>query len=70
MIQYTNVDHNNNLIYDKPDKVYEKGELIKRFEKFLLTGGFVVKKWINNKRVPYELLVSDGQKDYRFIVYL
>ena len=70
MIQYTNIDRNNNLVYDKQDKVYEKEDLIKKFENFLSVGGFIVKKWINNKRVPYELLVSNGEKNYRFIVYL
>ena len=70
MVQYINIDKANNLVYDKPEKVYEKGELLQKFEEFVSVNGFVIKERVNTKRVPYEFVLEKNNKRYRIVTYL
>ena len=70
MLKYTNIDKNNNLVYDEPEKRFPKQELLKEFEKFINVSGFSVKEWKNSDHVPYELIVNKDGINYRLIIFL
>ena len=70
MINYINIDRNNNLVYDQPEKKLSKNGLFEEFEKFVAVNGFTVKEWKNKKSVPYELIVGKEGINYRLIVFL
>ena len=69
MAHYINIDHANNKIYDKDEVVFSKKNLLQKFEEFVGVCGYQV-TWINNKRAPYELQISNGIKEYTLILYL
>jgi hypothetical protein len=52
MLTYVNIDKNNGLVYDAPEKVYEKKELLEKFEEFIKQEGFLI-TWESSKRAPY-----------------
>lgn len=53
------------------DKVFNKQELLKKFEEFIESSGFRVKNWIKNSCAPYECLILDRNNNvYDLIVYL
>lgn len=69
MAHYINIDHANNKIYDRDEVVFSKKDLLQKFEEFVGVCGYQV-TWINNKRAPYELQISNGIKEYTLILYL
>ena len=70
MINYTNIDKDYNLVYNKSEKIFKKPELFAKFEEFISQSGFEVKEWKNKNRVPYELIISKDNVDYRLVVFL
>lgn len=70
MIKYINIDTNNNLVYDKSEKIFKKNQLIKKFEEFIEVSGFKVIRWVNKIHSPYELIITKDNKEYRIVVFL
>lgn len=69
MLTYVNVDKNMNLVYDAPERVYPKSEILLKFESFVSSEGFSV-EWENTKRVPYVAKLSKAGKSYTLVMYL
>lgn len=70
MLTYTNVDKDNRLVYGKEEKRYTKSELLKSFEDFIKESGFKIIEWRNDKHVPYEIIISKDNKNYRLVLFL
>lgn len=69
MLTYINIDSNNNFVYDAPEKVYPKAELLANFETFIAQEGFSL-SWDSSSRVPYVANVSKGEEKYIIVMYL
>ncbi len=53
------------------DKIFDKKQLIKKFEDFINESGYRVEKWITSKCAPYEILiVDDNDIMIHLIIYL
>lgn len=69
MLTYVNIDNQNNFVYDAPEKVYKKRELLSKFEEFIKAEGFSL-SWDFNNRVPYVATVEKDGKKYTLVMYL
>ena len=69
MLTYVNIDKNNGLVYDAPEKVYEKKELLEKFEEFIKQEGFSI-TWESSKRAPYVATIKKDGKEYTLVMYL
>ena len=69
MLTYVNIDKNNGLVYDASEKVYEKKELLEKFEEFIKQEGFSI-NWGSSKRAPYVATIKKDGKEYTLVMYL
>ena len=69
MIAYINVDHNNKLVYDAPERVYNKSGLLSKFEEFIGAEGFKI-SWESRQRVPYVATIEKETNKYTLVMYL
>jgi len=69
-MKYTNITNNLALVLSE-DKTYKKAELLQEFQNFLSLSNYKIEKWINKRKCPYEVLITDSaQKMTHLILYL
>lgn len=69
-MKYTNITNNLALVLSE-DKTYKKAELLQEFQNFLSLSNYKIEKWINKRKCPYEVLITDSaQQMTHLILYL
>ena len=69
MLTYINIDQKGNFVYDSPEKVYKKKELLDKFAEFIGEDGFSL-TWKSNTHVPYVATIQKEEKAYKLVLYL
>lgn len=69
MLTYININKDNNFVYDAPEKVFGKKELLLKFEEFIKLEGFSL-SWDTYNRVPYVATIEKEGKAYTLVMYL
>lgn len=68
-MDYQNITRNGNVILTK-DKIYTRKQLFANFEIFISYSNFFITKVINLTEPPFEIHVSNNEKEYVFYFFL
>jgi len=70
MGSFSNINKKNEIVLNTENIVFNKNQLMGKFEEFILVNGFKVKIWNSIQKSPFEITINDGKSDYYLVAFL